>query len=80
MPDMLIEYDPEADVAFMTLIAEPGHTAGKMIDEHRIVHYDDEGRPAAVEFLFASRGVDVSGLPEAERIADALRAFPRLVS
>lgn len=33
-----------------------------------------------VELLFVSRGVNLEGLPEAERIAAAMRSFPRIAS
>ncbi|MBM4410257.1 MAG: DUF4258 domain-containing protein [Chloroflexi bacterium] len=77
---MRIEYDGEADVLLVHLAENPGHTRGKQIDERRIVHYDDSDRPVEIELLFASQGVDVSGLPESEALADLLRSFPRLVA
>lgn len=77
---MRIEYDGEADVLFVHLTENPGHTRGKQVDERRVVHYDDADHPVAIELLFASQGVDVAGLPEGEALADLLRAFPRLVA
>lgn len=77
---MQIRFDPEADVIFVTLREPEGPTAGDRLDERRIIHYDAADRPVAVELLFVSRGVNLDGLPEADRIAEAIRAFPQLAA
>jgi uncharacterized protein YuzE len=75
---MLIRYDSEADAAFLLLADELGHTRGRQLDEQRIVHYNDAGDAVAVELLFVSRGIRLDGLPESERIAEALRSLSQL--
>jgi hypothetical protein len=75
---MLVRYDSEADAAFFQWVDDPGHTRGRPLDEQRIVHIDDDDRPVAVELLFVSRGLSLEGLPEADRIAEALRSLSQL--
>ena len=77
---MYLRFDPEADVLFVTLRDPEGDTAGDRLDERRIVHYDERDRPVAIELLFVSRGIDLEGLPEADRISAAIRSFPRLAA
>ena len=47
------------------------------IDERRTVCYDERDEVIGVEFLFVSKGIDLSEMPEADRIQAALRTFPR---
>lgn len=77
---MQARYDPEADVLFVEL-RPAGPTAGEPLDDRRILHREKAtGAPVAVEFLFASRGIDTAGVPERERIDAALRAFRTALS
>jgi hypothetical protein len=41
----------------------------------RGVDYADDGTPVGVEFLNVSRGVDLTGIPDADQIARALSAY-----
>ncbi len=75
---MLVTYDPEADAVDVKLCEASGPIRSKRLDEQRIIDYDGEGNVVAVEFLFVSKGIDLDGVPEADRIAAALRSFPTL--
>ncbi len=77
---MYVQYDPDADVLYVKLRAYEGRTRGRRLDDCRVVHYDGEGKVVAVELLFVSQGMDLKGLPEADRVRDLLRSFPQLAS
>lgn len=53
-----------------------GHITSTRLDEQRVLDGDEAG-VVGVEFLFVSRGVNLEGLPEAERIAEVMRSFPQ---
>ena len=73
-----LEHDREADAVYVYLgedraVARTVRLAGDTI---RTVDYDAEGAPVGVEFLEASGGLDLGGVPEAEailRLADEHR-------
>lgn len=73
---MYFRYDAEGDVLFVELRPEAKAATGKRLDEQRIIHRNADGSVAAVEFLFVSKGVNLEGVPEADRIAAAMRSFP----
>jgi hypothetical protein len=45
-----------------------------------MVDYDADGQVVGVEFLDVSRGVDINGLPEPDKLAEAVRSLPQLAS
>ena len=47
------------------------------IDDRRLAGGDGSGAAVGAD-LFVSRGVNLDGLPEAERIVAAMRSFPRI--
>ena len=73
-----IRYDPEADAVYAKLRQAEGRIKTREIDRTRFVDIDETGAVVGVELLFVSQGVDLTGLPEAERIAEAMRSFPEL--
>lgn len=73
---MQVSYDEEADAMYVRFRPRAGHIRSTRIDEQRVVDRDDEG-VVGVEFLFVNRGVRLDGLPESERIAEAMRSFPQ---
>ncbi len=77
---MYVQYDPDADAVYLKLRAHEGRTRGRRLDDRRVVHYDGKGNVVAVELLFVSQGMDVEGLPEADRVRDLLGSFPQLTS
>ncbi len=74
---MEVRYDPEADALYVDLQEAQGRVRTRRIDEQRLLDYDERGELVGIEFLFVSRGVSLEGLPEAERIAEAMRSFPQ---
>ncbi len=73
---MQVSYDEEADAMYVRFRAREGHIKSTRIDEQRVLDRDDSG-VVGIEFLFVSRGVDLEGLPDPDRIADAMRSFPQ---
>ena len=75
-----IQFDPEGDALYVSLDDVDGELESEELDEFRIVDYDENGIPVGIEFLFVSRGLNLTGVPEADRIAAAIRAFPQLTA
>lgn len=73
---MLLEYDPDADAVYVRLQEPHGLVRGARVDERRTVCYDEQKQVVGVEFLFVSQGIDVEGMPEAERIREMVNRFP----
>ena len=71
---MLIQYDPEGDTLHVKLDvrAHLGHS--QQLDFFRSLEYDD-GELISVFFIAASKGINLEGVPRAEEIAEAIRAF-----
>jgi uncharacterized protein YuzE len=78
---VFVTYDSEADALYVYLVAQDAHVdRTEEFGDGRQVDYDVQGRVVGVEFLDASRGIDIEGLPEAERLAEAVRSLPQLAS
>jgi uncharacterized protein YuzE len=76
---MHLDYDSEADALYITFREQtPGRVVTHEIDERRFVDRDDLGH-VGVEILDVSLGVDLTGLPRREEIAELLRAIPHPV-
>ena len=72
-----IEYSPESDILYIQFGPQE-HSAGtKAIDDLRIVDFAEDGSLYGVEFIGASAGLDLSDLPERDRIEAAVRAIPQ---
>jgi uncharacterized protein YuzE len=67
-----LEYDPEADAAYVYL-RDTKRTSGKHLDDARYIDYDAQDRPVGVEFLGVSRGVNLADVPESDGIKQLLR-------
>ena len=72
---MRVEYDPSVDTLYVHLSDEPQAytedlSAGRQYE--RGVDYAEDGTAVGVEFLNASRGVDLTGVPRAVEVAAAL--------
>ena len=72
---MNVRYDSEADAVYIKLREPAGKVETEFIDVARYVDYDEHNNVVGVELLGVSQGIDLDGLPEAERIAEALRAL-----
>lgn len=77
---MMLQYDPEADALFarIRVITPEEVGGGDQIDGRRIVHYDRAGEVVGLEFLDASMGIDLNGLPCADELREALHSLGRL--
>lgn len=76
---MFVSYDSDADAVYVKLrpdIAEPAET--RELDTWRYLDYADDGGLVGVEFLRASHGIELTGVPESDRVAAAIRALPDL--
>ena len=76
---MLVHYDSEAD-AIDVHLRDGVFARTRELDENRLVDYDAEGNVLAVEFLFVSKGIDLTGVPCADLVAEALRGVPHPVA
>ena len=70
---MRVVYDSEADAIAVHLRDPEGPVETEFVDDVRYVDYDAAGNVVGVELLAVSRGYDLGGLPEADRIAAAIR-------
>jgi uncharacterized protein YuzE len=74
---MKISYDRKIDVLYVELGEGPvGHTEDVSRGPYyeRGVDHAEDGTPIGVEFLNASRGVDLTDIPRADEIAAELKA------
>jgi uncharacterized protein YuzE len=78
MTKLYTTYDEEADVLYVQLRERAGQGHSKDFGGDRYVEYDTEG-VLAVEFLGASRGIDLEGIPHAAEIARGLAALGALL-
>ena len=65
------EYDPEADAVYIYLSDEP-YGYGVDLDPERRVDFSQDRTPIGVELRCLRTGVDISGLPMNDRIAEIL--------
>jgi len=68
---MKIEYDEIADAVYVRLLDEPvAYT--KALDDLRNIDYSGKHVPVGIEWLCVSEGIDLSGIPQADRIGELL--------
>lgn len=67
-----VDADPKADAIYITLLNEPvGYS--KELDENRIIDCTlNPGKPVGIDLLAVSKGVKITGLPEAEQVEKIL--------
>jgi uncharacterized protein YuzE len=74
---VFITYDSDADALYVQLRPpQDGVVETDEIDIYRYVDYDEQGQIIGVEFLGVSRGIDLTDVPEAQRVAEAIRTLP----
>jgi uncharacterized protein YuzE len=71
-PSVRVKYDPVADAAWVFL-RDGTFAETRELDPWRLIDVDPEGTPLRVELLTVSRGVDITDLPEAKQVAEALQ-------
>jgi addiction module HigA family antidote len=76
-PVVIIHYDPEIDALYVDLAERRDGDVERTIelDPRRLVDYDATGDALGVEFLWASEGLDLAGVPHAEAIRRALEPY-----
>ena len=70
-----VEHDPEADAVYVRLSDRP-YARTEELDDYRNIDYDADGCAIGVEFLYVSKGVDLSEVPQAAAVAEALKRLP----
>jgi len=68
---MKFKYDREADAMYIHLSPKP-YAYGKDLDDERRIDYASDSTPIGVELLCASKGVNLEGLPDVDKIAEAI--------
>ena len=78
---MKTRYSPEADALYVSFRSGAvDYTEPVGDDDNRLVDYDGDGRPLGIEILDASKGIDLTGLPESGRVAKAAARFSLPIS
>jgi len=74
---VIVRYDSEVDALYVSFrrIEPGGAKRTRMLDDRRMVDFDVDNQPIGVEFLCFSEGINLEGVPRADEIAAALRAF-----
>jgi hypothetical protein len=67
-----VEYDREHRVLYIRLDPSKPHGYTRSLDLYRVVDYADDGTPIGVELISPNRGVDLTGLPQPEKIQEVL--------
>jgi uncharacterized protein YuzE len=66
-----IKHDKAADAIYIKLDSTK-YAYGHDLDNERRIDYSDDGKPIGIELLSVSRGVNLSDLPQADKIAGLL--------
>jgi uncharacterized protein YuzE len=72
-----IEYTAESDILYIRFRAEEHSAQTHVVDDQRIVDFAADGSLYGVEFIGASAELDLSDLPERDRIEAAIMAIPQ---
>ncbi len=66
-----LTHDEEADAVYVYLTDE-SYDHGRQLDDRRRIDFAANGSVRGIELLYVSDGVDVTGLPEQERLGRLL--------
>lgn len=71
-------YDPTVDALVIFFRRHARSARTEPLDDNRLVDYDADGGVAFVELLNVSRGTELAGLPEQDRVREELErlGFP----
>src|SRR5688572_25181311 len=76
----MIEYRLSHDSLYVNINQSDASVATtRSIDSRREVDYADDGSVIAVHFLQVSLGLELDGVPERERVAEALRRLSQVL-
>ena len=75
---MLVSYDATVDALYISFRRRADGDVARTarLDERRLIDYDADGRPLGAEFLDASAGIDLDGIPEAATVHATLGRIP----
>jgi uncharacterized protein YuzE len=68
----LVEFDPNSDALYVEFLPDVEVVRTEEVDDLRNVDYSESGDVVGVEFLGVSGGIDLSGIPRADDIVEAL--------
>ena len=75
---MKLRYSEDVDAIYVYLDSKRRRIEGTesipSAKSERLVDYTKDGTPVGIEILGTKNGIDVSGLPRAEEVAELLRA------
>jgi uncharacterized protein YuzE len=71
--EVRIDYDRDADAAYVWLRLGLQYAYGEDLDSSRRIDYGLDGQPIGVELLNVSQGVNLADLPERQEIARLLQ-------
>lgn len=72
MADVQVDYDNEEDVLYVHLVPATEVARSQCLDDHRLIDYSADGSVVGIEFIDASLGVDLSTLPFAHKVEQAI--------
>ncbi|MCC6237625.1 MAG: DUF2283 domain-containing protein [Dehalococcoidia bacterium] len=73
---LMLSFDPVTDVLYVSFAAAGrGEARTHPLDDQRLVDYGPNGIVVGVEFLNASAGIRLEGVPEADRIRAAMQSL-----
>jgi uncharacterized protein YuzE len=72
---MLVEYDTQGDTLIVSFEFRERLGKARQLDIQRLLLHDQQGELVGVEFLAASKGVDLTDVPRSDEIIDAVQAF-----
>lgn len=76
---MFVSYDSDADAVYVRFERDaPEVVETREIDTWRYADYGADGTVIGIEFLRASHGIDLEGVPHATEVREAIRALPDL--
>lgn len=67
-------YDKEANAIYIYLDEKP-YSFGRRLDDERSIDYAEDGTPTGIELLYVSSGVNVTGLPQSDEVAQLLNTI-----
>jgi uncharacterized protein YuzE len=71
---MNVEYDSEVDSLYVELVPLPVQETDEL-ESGVCVDYAEDGTVVGVEFIAVGESIDLSGVPEAERVRAAIDAY-----
>jgi uncharacterized protein YuzE len=63
-----LRYSESADCAYVELDPERHSADTEELDDYRLIDHAEDGRVLGVEFVQASAGIDLDGVPEADTV------------